>query len=116
MSKPEHTPGPEQNSYPDEVARKWKRDRDQLLEVAEITAGNIRSLRAAHVCTTFDVWLESVEKAIAGAGGSTTTQDDLLSALKDIAAREGDFPYARDVRSIALAAIAKAEREGWKHG
>jgi hypothetical protein len=40
-----------------------------ILEVLKVTAENIRSLREAKVCNTYDNWLEVVEAAIAKAGG-----------------------------------------------
>lgn len=46
-----------------------KRQRDELLSVLETTAGNIRSLRTACTCITYDVWLQVVEEAIAKAKG-----------------------------------------------
>lgn len=41
----------------------------EMLEILETTAGNIRSLIASCKCSTYDVWLETVEAAIAKARG-----------------------------------------------
>lgn len=54
----------EQNNYPDEVARKWKAERDRYRE-----------------------------------------------ALEQIAARDGDFPYAMDVKNVARQALAGQESQ-----
>lgn len=43
----------------------------EMLEVLKTTAGNIRSMRAAHSCTTYDAWLEAVESAIKTAEGKS---------------------------------------------
>ena len=40
---------------------------DDLLAVLQTTAGNLRSLIAASNCTTYDIWLEVVDAAIAKA-------------------------------------------------
>ena len=48
---------------------KLRTQRDTLLTILKTTAHNIRSVRAACNCSTYDVWLEVVEKAIADAEG-----------------------------------------------
>ena len=51
----------------DIAVTKLIRQRDELAGVLEMTAQNIRSLKASCNCTTYDMWLSTVMVAIAKA-------------------------------------------------